>query len=72
MSDLINSSFMTLKVKKVVDLLEQNGWRCVRIKGDHRMFQKEGARRPIVVPGNLNDDIAIGTLKSILRESGLE
>lgn len=24
-----------------------------------------------VIPGNLNDDLAIGTLKSILRESGL-
>lgn len=63
---------MAQKVKQVIDLLEENGWRCVRMKGDHRMYQKDGARRPIVVPGNLNDDMAVGTLNSILRESGLK
>lgn len=62
---------MTKKVKEVADLLVKNGWRLVRIKGDHRIFTKDGARRPIVLPGNLNDDLASGTLKSILREAGL-
>ena len=63
---------MTKKVREVADLLEQNGWDLVRIKGDHRIYYKEGARRPIVVPGNMNDDLAIGTLKSILKEAGLQ
>ena len=62
---------MTKKVREVSDLLEENGWVCVRIRGDHRIYQKPGARRPIVLPGNMNDDIAVGTLKSILREAGL-
>lgn len=61
---------MTKKVKQVVDLLEQNGWKFVRMKGDHRIFTKVGARRPIVLPGNLGDDLATGTYKSILREAG--
>lgn len=63
---------MAQKVKEVIDLLEENGWRCVRINGSHRIFTKEGARRPIVVPNKLSNDLPIGTLKSILRESGLE
>ena len=63
---------MTKKVKDVSNLLEEYGWCCVRIKGDHRIYTKEGARRPIVLPGNLNDDLAIGTLKSILREAGIK
>lgn len=63
---------MTKKVKQVIDLLEQNGWNCVRMKGDHRIFVKKGARRPIVVPGKLSGDLPEGTLKSILRESGLQ
>ena len=62
---------MTKTVKEVSDLLVQNGWCLVRIKGDHRIFTKEGAGRPIVVPGNMNDDLAIGTLKSILKGAGL-
>ena len=63
---------MTKKVKEVIDLLEENGWRFVRMRGDHRIYCKDGARRPIVVAGKLNSDMATGTLKSILRESGLE
>ena len=63
---------MTKKVKEVAGLLEENGWKLVRIKGDHRIYFKDGAKRPIVVPGNINDDLAIGTLKSILKEAGLQ
>lgn len=66
-----NAVGMTVRVREVADLIVQNGWKLVRIRGDHRVYYKEGARRPIVIPGNLNDDLAIGTLKSILRESGL-
>ena len=53
---------MTKKVREVIDLLVENGWHLVRTKGDHRIYHKEGARRPIVVPGNMNDDLATGTL----------
>lgn len=63
---------MAQKVKQVIDLLEANGWRCVRTRGSHRVFTKESAKRPIVVPNKLSNDLPIGTLKSILREAGLE
>ena len=43
---------MTMKVKKVISLLEENGWTFVRMRGDHRIYFKPGARRPIVVPGD--------------------
>lgn len=63
---------MTKKVKQVIDLLESEGWEFVRMKGDHRMYQKKGAPRPIVVPGKLNDDLAEGTYHSIMRGMGLK
>lgn len=63
---------MAKKVKEVIVLLEENGWAFVRIKGDHRIYYKKGARRPVVVPGNLNDDLKDGTLNSILKEAGLK
>ena len=63
---------MTKKVKEVIVLREKNGWTFVRIRGDHRIYDKEGAKRPIVVPGNLNDDLKDGTLNSILKEAGLK
>ena len=68
----INTIYMTKKVKEVIDLLEENGWKCVRTKGSHRIFVKDGARRSIAVPGKPGNDMPVGTLKSILRESGLE
>ena len=64
--------WMTKKVKEVIVLLEENGWAFVRMKGDHRIYYKKGARRPVVVPGNLNDDLKDGTLNSILKEAGLK
>lgn len=60
-----------LKVKVVIALLETKGWKHVRTNGDHRIFRKDGESRPIPIPGNLNDDLAIGTLKSIFRQAGL-
>ena len=39
------------------------------MKGDHRVFVKKGARRPIVVPGRLSGDLPEGTLK--IRSKGI-
>lgn len=63
---------MTKKVKEVISLLEEAGWKHIRTKGDHRVFYKEGAKRPIVVPHGLNDDLPIGTLKSISRQAEIK
>ena len=63
---------MKMMVKEVIDLLEANGWHYSVTKGDHHKFYKEGARRPIIVAGKRNDDLAEGTLHSILREAGLK
>lgn len=63
---------MSLKVKEVIKMLEDAGWELVRTRGDHRMYNKKGARRPIVVPGKLSDTLPQGTLSSILKEAGLK
>lgn len=69
---VFNSDFMTKKVKEVISLLESEGWEFVRMKGDHRVYQKKGAARPIIVPGKLSADLAEGTYHSILRGMGLK
>lgn len=63
---------MVKKVKAVIAALERDGWVHTRTKGDHKVFNKTGAKRPIPVPGGLNDDMATGTLKSILRQAGIK
>ena len=63
---------MTRKVREVIDLLEANGWKYVKTKGDHHKFYKPGAKRPIIIAGKASDDLAEGTYHSILRSAGLK
>ena len=50
---------------------ERAGWHLARIRGAHFIYKKSGVRRPIPVPVHGNATIPTGTLKNILRESGL-
>jgi predicted RNA binding protein YcfA (HicA-like mRNA interferase family) len=58
-----------MKVREVVRLLESNQWRLVRQKGSHRAFRHPFKPMVVTVPGNWNDDLPVGTLKSILRKA---
>ena len=63
---------MSKKIKDVILLLQMNGWHWDRTRGDHRIFKKQGARRPIPIPGKDSDDMPTGEYHSILREAGLK
>ena len=41
----------TVKVKAEISVLEAKGWINVRMRGDHRIFRKDGEPRPIPVTG---------------------
>ncbi len=61
-----------MKVREVVRMLERDGWYQVRMRGSHRQFKHPAKRELITVPGRLGDDLAIGTLNSILKKAGLK
>lgn len=61
-----------MSVKQVIELLEENGWQYRSTRGDHHKFTKWGERRPIIIAGKKSDDLAEGTLLSILRQAGLK
>lgn len=61
-----------MKVRALTKRLEEEGWVHVRTRGDHRIYKKEGHPRVIAIPGAPNDEMPIGTLKSIMREAGLK
>ncbi len=61
-----------MKVRDVIRLLNQEGWEQVSQKGSHRQFTHATKAGKVTVPGKLSDDLPIGTLKSILRQAGLE
>ena len=61
-----------MKVREVIRLLQQQGWRHVRTKGSHRQFQHPEKPGTVTVAGKLGTDIPVGTLNSILKSAGLK
>jgi predicted RNA binding protein YcfA (HicA-like mRNA interferase family) len=63
---------MTMKVKEVIQLIEADGWYLARTRGSHRQFKNPDKPGLVTVPGKLSDDLAPGTLDSILKQAGLK
>jgi predicted RNA binding protein YcfA (HicA-like mRNA interferase family) len=61
-----------MKVREVIRLLEKDGWVIVAQKGSHRQFRHPSKPGKVTVPGKMSEDLAVGTLKSILRQAGLD
>jgi predicted RNA binding protein YcfA (HicA-like mRNA interferase family) len=61
-----------MKVREVIRLIEDDGWQHVRTRGSHRQFNHPTKRGVVTVPGNMNDEVAPGTLNSIKKQAGLK
>ncbi len=62
----------TKKIREILLLLEQNGWRLARMRGSHRQYAHPEKPGLVTVAGHPNDDLAPGTLNSILKQAGLK
>ena len=56
--------------KEVMEILMQNGWYVKRCRGSHYQFVKDDCKNIVTVSISKND-IPIGTLKSISKQSGI-
>ncbi len=61
-----------MKVRQVIRLLEDDGWHLVTTRGSHRQYKHPTKPGRVTVPGNMNDDLAAGTLNSVLKQAGLK
>jgi predicted RNA binding protein YcfA (HicA-like mRNA interferase family) len=61
-----------MKVRDVVRRLLADGWFEARIRGSHRQFKHSSKIGLVTVPGKPNDDLAPGTVNSILKQAGLK
>ena len=61
-----------MKVREVIKQLEDDGWSIVRQRGSHRQFKHAVKNGLVTVAGKLGDDLAPGTLTSILKQAGLK
>ncbi|MFA5106416.1 MAG: type II toxin-antitoxin system HicA family toxin [Candidatus Micrarchaeia archaeon] len=58
-----------LSGQELIKHLAKFGFQVVRIKGSHACIKKLSVNPPIVAIVPLHDEIKVGTLKSILRQT---
>jgi predicted RNA binding protein YcfA (HicA-like mRNA interferase family) len=59
-------------VREIIRRLEDDGWFLVGTRGSHRPYKHASKRGRVTVAGKLSDDLAPGTLNSILKQAGLK
>jgi predicted RNA binding protein YcfA (HicA-like mRNA interferase family) len=55
-----------MKVKEIIKQIEEDGWYLVRTRGSHRQYKHPRKSGLVTIPGKPSDDLAPGTLNSIL------
>jgi predicted RNA binding protein YcfA (HicA-like mRNA interferase family) len=61
-----------MKVREVIRLVEGDGWALVATRGSHRQYKHPTKPGRVTVAGKPSDDLAPGTLNSILKQAGLK
>ena len=61
-----------MKVREIIRLIEDDGWFLVATRGSHRQYKHSLKPGRVTVAGKPADDLAPGTLNSILKQSGLK
>lgn len=60
------------KIREAIGPIEQDGWRWARTKGSHRQYEHPDKPGLVTVPGKPGDELAPGTLDSILKQARLK
>ena len=61
-----------MKVREAIKLIEADGWYLARTRGSHRQYKHPMKSGLVTIPGKLSDNLAAGTLNSILKQAQLK
>ena len=61
-----------VKVREVIAMIEADGWRLVRTRGSHRHVRHSAKPGTVTIARKLSRDMPRGTLKSVLKQAGLQ
>ena len=53
--------------KKLCKIIEKKGWILKKITGSHHIYEKTNQNKIISIPVHRNQDLKLGTLKSIMK-----
>jgi len=60
-----------LSAKEIIKIISKIGFQHVRTKGSHYILNKKTEKGKITIPVPLYKELAKGTLKAIIEQSGL-
>ena len=61
-----------MKVRQIIKLIEADGWSLARTRGSHRQYKHPSKTGLVTIAGNLQNEVAPGTLNSIMKQAGLK
>jgi predicted RNA binding protein YcfA (HicA-like mRNA interferase family) len=61
-----------MTVSEVLRMLHDDGWYLVATRGSHRQFKHSTKPGRVTLAGKPSDDLAPGTLNSVLKQAGLK
>jgi len=61
-----------MKIRDIIKLIESDGWYQVDTKGSHRQYKHPVKQGRVTIAGHPGDDLAAGTLNSILKQAKLK
>lgn len=61
-----------MQIRDVLRLLSDDGWIVVKTAGSHRQLKHPSKQGKVTVAGHPNVDLHPATLKSILKQAGIE
>jgi predicted RNA binding protein YcfA (HicA-like mRNA interferase family) len=61
-----------VKIREILRRITDDGWVQVRQKGSHRQFKHPVKPGLVTIAGHPGDDVAPGTLNSIMKQAGLK
>jgi len=59
-----------MRVSEVLRLLHDDGWYLIATRGSHPQYKQSSKPGQVTVPGKPREDLAPGTLNSILKQAG--
>jgi predicted RNA binding protein YcfA (HicA-like mRNA interferase family) len=61
-----------MKVREVIKKIETDGWYLVVTRGSHCQYKHPEKSGRVTIAGHPNDDLAPGTLNSVLKQAKLK
>ena len=62
----------SMKISEILSLLKRDDWYLVATRGSHRQFKHPVKTGRVTVAGKPSDELAAGTLNSILKQAKLK